>query len=482
MASRISHYLFVMIAYSFTTLATAQDDPDLELLPEVLKEDRTNTPEDEQPRGPSADSEPSTSLLSNVNLWVDDTFRLINRQDENDLIVSLPADDRPNWENFLRLNGRGNQRLGHSFEVSFETTLNVFGQDDHGFNTSDDLRLDVEEVYISWRGSPTSFLDVGRINIRYGVAGGFNPTDYFRVNSVVTRTTEDVSQLRDNRLGVLSGRYQKVWKGGSLTFVAAPDVGAKEDRWYTDHEVYGLHLNDTNDKTRFLVAFTHELINGFSPELLYFNESGHHNLGLNLTYALTDRTVLFTEWNIGKRRSLVGEALFESSRNIPLHPSLSQALSDTEESYLHQAVIGFAYTSDLDITTDVEYHFNEAGLTDSDWDTYFALGEAANDNPAIIGPLLSMRGLARDRIEPASRHELMLRTTWTDFIPDLSSTGLLIFDLVDSSYLAQLELTWNINPRASLTGQIARYEGSNDSNYGSLAQETTLSFQFNYYF
>ena len=482
MIGRGSHYLCVFIACSCVNLATAQVDPDLDLLPGDLDEGGITTSEGQQSTVSITDSVNTRSLLSNIDLWVDNTFTVIDWRDENDLIVSLPDDNRADWANLLRMNGRVNLRLSPSLEGNFETTLNVFSREGDSFKASDDFRLDIEEAYLSWRRSPTLFLDIGRINIRNGVATGFNPTDYFRVNSVVTRTTADVSQLRDNRLGALSSRAQKVWNGGSLTFVAAPDVGDKEQRWYTDHDIYGLHLNDTNGKTRFMLALTHELADGFSPELLYLNESGQHNLGLNFSYTLTEKTVLYAEWNIGERRSLADEALYESSTTAPLHPVLTQAFPDKGESFFNQSALGFAYTSESNITTNVEYHYNEAGFSDNDWDAYFEAGAAANGNTAILGPLLSIRGLARNRIEPVSEHTMMLRSTWTDIIPDFSATGLLFFDLVDNSYLAQLEAAWNINHSSSLVARIARLDGNNDSNYGSQERETTFNLQLNYYF
>jgi len=52
------------------------------------------------------------------------------------------------------------------------------GSGDHGVNT-------LKEAYAGWRdASSYTMLDLGRINVRNGVAMGYNPTDFLRAGAV----------------------------------------------------------------------------------------------------------------------------------------------------------------------------------------------------------------------------------------------------------------------------------------------------------
>jgi hypothetical protein len=51
-------------------------------------------------------------------------------------------------------------------------------------------------------------LEVGRINVRNGVALGFNPTDFFKTGSLVDQASLDPTVVRLNRLGTVMTRFQ----------------------------------------------------------------------------------------------------------------------------------------------------------------------------------------------------------------------------------------------------------------------------------
>lgn len=109
------------------------------------------------------------------------------------------------------------------------------------------------------------------------MATGFNPTDYFKLGTVLDQNTEDISQLRDARLGALTIKSQKLWEGGALTLVASPKISDKASRWYTDKNTTGLNLQKSNDRSRVLLKYTFEVSEDISPEIIYYSESGEHN-------------------------------------------------------------------------------------------------------------------------------------------------------------------------------------------------------------
>lgn len=407
---------------------------------------------------------------------VDNTTQISHLNDSTDRAFKLPETEHADWNNLSRLGLQGDSPLSQTVSLKTDLLLNAYTRENESFKSSNDLRIDLKEIYLSWQKSPTVFFDVGRINIKNGVATGFNPTDYFKVGTVIDRTTEDVSQLRDARLGALLAQGQKLWEGGSATLIASPNISNKGDDWTTDKAIVGLNLHKSNDRSRLLLKVTHELSDGFSPEFIYYNESGKHNLGLNISKVITKKLYSYAEWNIGQRRKLIDEAFHHARESKQLHPDILQKFgSDEGENYLQQISVGASYTSSFNVTTKLEYHYNEAGLSKSDTNAWFDLG-INTKNPAVVGQLLAVRGLAQARGEPLGKHRLFLHSTWNDAVIDnLDLTGMLIADLNDNSNLVQVKASYTYNKNTELSLQFAKYSGDDNSIYGSLDQENTVS-------
>ena len=75
----------------------------------------------------------------------------------------------------------------------------------------------LKEAYLSWQAQPDRIADLGRINVRNGVALGYNPTDYFRAGALRSIVSIDPASLRENRLGSAMVRAQALWESGSVT-------------------------------------------------------------------------------------------------------------------------------------------------------------------------------------------------------------------------------------------------------------------------
>ena len=412
------------------------------------------------------------------------TYQTMDWKDQSKLIFRIPNQKNPDWSNLGQLGIRGELPLSTNLTFKTDILFNVYARQDDGFNSSDDLRLDINETCLSWQESPTQFIDMGRINLKNGVATGFNPTDYFKVGSVLVRNTEDISQLRESRLGALLIQGQKLWDGGSLTLVISPEISSKSNYWFSDKDLVGLNLQKTNDRRRTMLKFTHKVSEDFSPELIYYNESGNHNFGLNVSKALNNQWIGYAEWNVGKRRNLIDEALLLARKSNHLDPAVAQLFPDDNgEQYLHQFAIGGSYTSVSNITTNLEYHYSEAGLSKIDAEHWFDAGNNAKNNPVALGQLLSIRGLAQVRGEPFGKQTLFLRLNWTDAgMDDLDLTGLLITDLNDNSSLIQVETVDQPNAEITLSVRLVKFHGEKKSNYGSISNEQTVTLQFEYGF
>src|SRR6201999_1263826 len=98
-----------------------------------------------------------------------------------------------------------------SLTLTLSDRLNVFEQDGREALASDTLRNDLREASATWQPVVSYYLEAGRINVRNGAALGFNPTDFFKMRSLVGQASLDPSVLRQNRLGTLMVRAQTIW-------------------------------------------------------------------------------------------------------------------------------------------------------------------------------------------------------------------------------------------------------------------------------
>jgi len=468
--------LFAILALLSSACAISGEDDDLGFLPPVNNE--TNNDLDVTKQESFETVKPKA-----IKFTLDNTLESTHLQNDTDRAFKLPNAVHSNWSNLTRFGMQSDKVVNNGLRFKTDILLNAYTREGAAFKSSEDLRLDIKEAYVSWQKSPTLFFDVGRINVKNGIATGFNPTDYFKVGTVLDRKTEDVSQLRDARLGALLIRGQKLWEGGAATLVVSPKVNYKADSWSSDKNITGLNLHKSNDRSRTLLKLSHEVSDGFSPELIYYNESGNHNLGLNLSKVLNKKMFVYMEWNVGNRRKLIDEAFLDARKINQLLPVIKQKFGEDQgKHYLQQAAIGASYTSSSNITTKLEYHYNEAGLSKSDAKEWFALGLNTN-NPAVTGQLLSVRALAQARGESLGKNRLFLYSTWKDAgIDDLDLTGLAITDLNDQSHLMQMKLAYRAYKNTELSLQFATFNGKKDSIYGSLDKKNILSLGVKYTF
>ena len=113
----------------------------------------------------------------------------------------------------------------------------------------------LREAYVSWQATGgDAVLDFGRINVRSGPAYGYNPTDFFRDGSLRVINTADPFALRQNRMGAVMLRGQRLWNGGSLSAAYSPKLA---DRPSADG--WNLDLGATNNRNRSLVTLGTQL-------------------------------------------------------------------------------------------------------------------------------------------------------------------------------------------------------------------------------
>jgi hypothetical protein len=120
------------------------------------------------------------------------------------LDVPLPPPSPPGIEQRLFADTRLEWNPVHEFGVTFANRAGLRAGDGIPFPSHSNVRVDVRELFASWRPLEGVFFDLGRINLKNGLALGFNPTDFFRTRTVVEPLSVDPSVLREDRLGTLA--------------------------------------------------------------------------------------------------------------------------------------------------------------------------------------------------------------------------------------------------------------------------------------
>lgn len=162
---------------------------------------------------------------------------------------------------------------------------------------SDSSTNSLKEAYATYQMTPHSLLDIGRVNTRYGVAFGFNPTDYLGQGTVRYASSTDPEALRNNRLGNAMLRWQYFWDKGSLTAVHSPKLSADRSSNSTS-----LDWGASNPARHILLVGSYKFTENFNPQFLLQQEQNHFpQVGLNISHVLSNSTLFYTEWSAGRQ-------------------------------------------------------------------------------------------------------------------------------------------------------------------------------------
>lgn len=362
-----------------------------------------------------------------------------------------------------RRHGMGNlhhQRL--SLDLLVDTQLNprwravLSNQLDqrwqHQFNDAEATNT-LREAYLSWQPQPERAIDVGRINVRYGVASGYNPTDYFRSGANRSIVAIDPASLKKNRQGSVMLRGQTLWSSGSLTAMASPRLAD-----HPSDAAFSLDLGATNRQNRWLLAFSQQLSENLNPQWLLFGEGRQSpQLGFNLTRLLGQATVGYVEWSGGRSPSQLAQAL--------------QGADDT--AFRSRLATGLTYTTENKLSFTAEYDFNGAAPAAQSWN---ALARQAPQAYA------KYRAWAQDRLDLPTRQSLFLYAGWQDAIFNkLDINAMLRHNLNDHSQLAWLEARYHWR-RADLALQWQRNSGKPGSEFGTLPQAQVVQLLLRYFY
>jgi hypothetical protein len=443
--------------------AAADENADLDMIPGAMA---------------TAEAPPAETVAAKGKLSLENAAAIATLR--GGLAVPLPGRTPPRWGNRTSLDARWQADLGHDVTFTFSDRLDLYARDGQEFGQGRTAANNLREAYFTWEAAARTYFEAGRINLRNGVALGFNPTDFFRAGTAVDQATADPSALRENRLGTVMLRGQHIAEWGAVTFAYAPKLFDPTRIGQGATAPLDPHIDRTNAAERFL-ATLHADIGDIAPELLLFRQGNRTRIGGNLTAPLGQQIVAYAEWSGGDAQGLSAEAIAYGVRTgvlpkgLPILPNASLA-----KGFRQDLAVGFAWTGESKVTVNLEYLFHEAGFTRNDWRRWYALGHAS---PLLAGMMWYERGYAADQQIPVARQQVFLRASWPDAIArDIDLTALSFISLDDGSGLAQVSANWNIDRHWTAAAIVSASFGAPRSAYGSLKSAGSATAQVIRYF
>lgn len=317
-------------------------------------------------------------------------------------------------------------------------------------NTST-VRKAFREGYVAKRVGDSLFVDVGRINLRSGVASGFNPTDWLREAAALPQTTQNPVSLRENRLGTVMLRLQAIENWGAVQVAMVPHLAHKEDGASPE----GLAWERTNDDKALHVRVAPQLHEALSLDLLaYARENRHPQWGLNLTSVLHSALIAHAELATGLREGLAAPGGEPSTQ-------------------MHQRVAaGVNWTTPQGAVLTVERHSATDALNPQDWEAW----RFATDRPTLRS-LAQLRAQRSDLQEPLVRDAWFFRATVSG-LSERANVDLGAFvrlNAYDHSALWQVDGAWHVRPRVSVYASLGGFAGAALSEFGTNPTRTLLS-------
>jgi len=450
----------------------ADEDKDLDLIPKPAQ----------VPVGAGADA--AAPAGATRKLYIE--FAATQAWARTGLAVAFPPPQPSDWEERLLFDARTEWHVGSDVSLTYSGRLNVRAEDRLDFPSHENVTNDLREAYASWEPLERVFVDAGRINVKSGVGLGFNPTDFFKTRAVVEPLSADPVVLREDRLGTLMLRAQRIWAGGSLTAAYAPAV-ASASPIYTNFDLHSFDpmFDRTNAQDRFLLKGSVDLTEGVSPEFLAYHDNGRTRWGLNLAESLGRSLVAYVEWSGGPRASLIDDALRFGRATGSLPPGAPAVLpEDSRQRFRSELAAGASYTTaQPKITFNLEFDCDQAGFSGADWDNWFRAGAGASSRSPVAGELWYIRDYALDQQDQLSRSAAFLRADWVDaFIPKLELSGFVATDLLDGSGRVQLTADYYLSDRWTVGALLLVDFGVRHSDFGSLPQSGSVLLKIARYF
>lgn len=331
--------------------------------------------------------------------------------------------------------------------------------------------FNIKDLYYKINKNEKYFLELGRINIKEGVARGYNPTDYFKGSAALT-LSNDPKDKKDNRLGSVLLQGTAILDNITLKVIYSPKICTDEESIWRNKKYFGLHLDETNDvhRTSLYLGYT-GYENTSIYGLLHYNEDDL-NLGFNLSH-IDERSIWYVESSIKKTSNDASELV----KTLNISPIIAETFYSKKE-YMPEVVFGLNYTSESNIVTAVEYIYNSGGFSNSDWDNFFIL----NSHFQYEEQLKELRNKLLNAEKIMSQHTVFTMVEKSDVVPSLDITLMSWLNPEDKSTLAQLSASYSYEDNMTFDVNVRTYIGSSETEYGSYINDYELLLSMAYYF
>jgi hypothetical protein len=336
----------------------------------------------------------------------------------------------------LSLDLRCDPALGRQWRAVLANRVDGVWQREASGQTVDTLK----EAYLSGQYDAAKLIDLGRINVRQGVALGYNPTDYFRAGAIRQSVSPDPTSLRENRLGSVMLRAQTLWSAGSLTAIYAPRFSARPNG-----SSFNPDFGATNGSSRWLLAWSETFAADLKPQWLLFGaEHQSPQIGFNLTRLVGNATVAYVEWSGG--------------RSVPDSAGGATPQIASPTAFHSRLATGLSYTTPTKLSFSFEYEYNGAALDHIGW------AALRTGSPTDYARYRNFVAAAQDL---PTRQDLFGYASWSDaFVTHLDLTSFVRFDVDDRSRMLWAEARYHW-PRAELALQWQRNAGDPTSDFAA---------------
>jgi hypothetical protein len=445
--------------------APSGDDSDLDRIPDVAG----------VPAAATAAAARPARRRPQIHFYIEDAPTLAARRAP---VVPFPPPPY-RWQNRTSAELVADWAALRSFKLVLSDRLDLIAQEDVTWWSRTTVRNELREGYASWQPRARIYLEAGRINVRNGVALGFNPTDFFRPRTLVGQASLDPSVLSRNRLGTLMVRAQAIGERGAVSLLYAPKLFEPSP---ITGDAIGIdpRFDATNTAHRVLASAS-ATAGDLSAQALFYYERRRSKVGLALTRPLGSSVVAYAEWALGYEANLITRAIDYGQDTGTLSPGLAPPIPTAPSLVLRNDVAaGASWTIGTRLTLNFEYHFHQGALTADDWTRWFVAGRA---NPLLAPELWYIRGYAADQMEPASQHNAFVRLAWPNaLLDDLEVDAFAFVNLRDGSTLAQVAASYTMSDRWTFTLLGSANIGTPQSERGSLPQAANGIVEVDRYF
>lgn len=445
----------LLLAVLLCVPAVAQENDDLSRIPGAI----------------GGEAVPAPQSSAHGKYFVEDAFGLSSYR--GTFAVAFPSAVPSRWSNRTSLDILDQWTLAPNLTATLSDRLSMTFADGVGF-PNQVVRNDPREMYLTWEAAPETYLEAGRINVRNGVAYGYNPTDFFRSRTSVAQSSADPGAQRVNRLGTVMIRAQRIFDGGSIEIMYAPKLH-KQIPIGTIADPFDPKIDQTNGADRGLLTFSFDF-EEFSPQLLVYHESGRTKLGLNISHPIGSSIIAYASWAGGNAPNAIVDAVDFGKKTGTLPPMVPLApATTTSRAFQNDLSTGAYWTGEDKVTVSLEYNFHQAGFSKDDWRNWFATGA----DPSLAPLMWYIRGYASDQQQPMTRHQAFVRLDWQEpfHIEHFDINAFVMTDVTDGSSLGQIAASYDLSDVWSVGAYIGGSTGGRRSEWGSLRNAASATVQ-----